>query len=619
MLEPNDRCRLLESLRPPFGYELNCAIGTTFSLDLLTLLTVPLAFTLFDWEDEEGRPTVEPLAILEALRRYSDRISVFCQAGQIMIPRKDQLLYSHLEDSVFAVVVPNGQGVFHPKLWVLRFTAPDKPVFYRVLCLSRNLTFDRSWDTALVLDGELIDRKNAFATNHPLGNFVASLPNLETIRPLPDQVVKNIQRIEQELRRVQFEPPEGFSEISFWPLGIEGARRWPFNGRIDRMLIVSPFVSEDSLLRLSNQSDDNVLVSRLESLETLDQKCLKNFKRIYFLNPAADVEENEERKDPVEAEARLEGLHAKLYIVEEGWGARIWTGSANATNAAFNNNVEFMVGIVGKKSRFGVDAFLSQTKGTTSFADLLQEFTLSEHMTSIDPEQEKLDRLADDVRRGLVVTKLVAQVKTTEEQNIFKIQLHFLGDVTFKIPSEVSIKCWPITLRETAAVSLTRGSGPAAEFRQLSFEALTSFFAFELKATKGEKKTTRRFVLNVPLDGAPTDRRERILRSLLHNRNQVLRFILFILAEGSTDAHELLQEVRSTMTGESGNKVGGSGIELPLFESLVKALDRDPLKLDQIGRLVDDLKKTPEGKELLPEGFDLIWEPIWSARQRLKK
>ena len=618
MLEPNDRCRLLESLRPPFGYELNCAIGTTFSLDLLTLLTVPLAFTLFDWEDEEGRPTVEPLAILEALRRYSDRISVFCQAGQIMIPRKDQLLYSHLEDSVFEVVVPNGQGVFHPKLWVLRFTAPDKPILYRVLCLSRNLTFDRSWDTALVLDGELIDRKKAFATNHPLGNFVASLPNL-TIRPLSDQVVKNIQRVEQELRRVQFEPPEGFDEISFWPLGIEGARRWPFDGRIDRMLIVSPFVSEDSLLRLSNQSDGNVLVSRLDSLETLDPKCLKNFKSIYFLNPAADVEENEEEENAVETEARLEGLHAKFYIVEEGWDARIWTGSANATNAAFNNNVEFMVGMVGKKSRFGIDAFLSQTKGTTSFADLLQEFTLSEHMTSIDPEQEKLDRLADDVRRGLVATKLVAQVKTTEEQNIFKIQLHFLGDVTFKIPSEVSIKCWPITLRETAAVSLTRGSGPAAEFRQLSFEALTSFFAFELKATKGEKKTTRRFVLNVPLDGAPTDRRERILRSLLHNRNQVLRFILFILAEGSTDAHELLQEVRSTMTGESGNKVGGSGIELPLFESLVKALDRDPLKLDQIGRLVDDLKKTPEGKELLPEGFDLIWEPIWSARQRLKK
>lgn len=65
--------------------------------------------------------------------------------------------------------------------------------------------------------------------------------------------------------------------------------------------------------------------------------------------------------------------------------------------------------------------------------------------------------------------------------------------------------------------------------------------------------------------------------------------------------------------------MGGSGIELPLFESLVKALEGDPVKLDQIGRLVDDLKKTPEGKDLLPEGFDLIWEPIWSTRQRLKQ
>ena len=127
MLDPETRSHTLEILRPPPNYELDRAISTTFSLDLLALLTTPLAFTLFDWEDEEGRTTSDPLAILESVRRYADRISIFCQAGRIAVPKTHQL-FSYLEDSVFEVNAPSGGAVFHPKLWVLRFCSEDRPV-----------------------------------------------------------------------------------------------------------------------------------------------------------------------------------------------------------------------------------------------------------------------------------------------------------------------------------------------------------------------------------------------------------------------------------------------------------------------------------------------------------
>ncbi|MGB8983043.1 MAG: hypothetical protein WCC12_14300 [Anaerolineales bacterium] len=143
MLEPTQRQHLLQALCPPEGYELTFAIGTTYSLDLMALLSVPLAFAQFDWEDAAGRPAADPLALLEALRRYADRLHIFCQVGAIAVPAKTQLLFGYLENSVFQVQAPNKGGVFHPKLWVLRFTAPDQPVLYRLLCLSRNLTFDR--------------------------------------------------------------------------------------------------------------------------------------------------------------------------------------------------------------------------------------------------------------------------------------------------------------------------------------------------------------------------------------------------------------------------------------------------------------------------------------------
>ena len=78
MLAPRERRLLLDALRPPPGHRLDRAVGTSFSLDLLALLTAPLAFTFFDWEDDEGAPTADPLALLEAVRRHADRITLFC-------------------------------------------------------------------------------------------------------------------------------------------------------------------------------------------------------------------------------------------------------------------------------------------------------------------------------------------------------------------------------------------------------------------------------------------------------------------------------------------------------------------------------------------------------------
>ena len=71
------------------------------------------------------------------------------------------------------VAAPLPNAAFHPKLWVLRYRERHGDgICYRVVCATRNLTFDRCWDTAIVLDGELTDRVKAFAPNHPLADFI---------------------------------------------------------------------------------------------------------------------------------------------------------------------------------------------------------------------------------------------------------------------------------------------------------------------------------------------------------------------------------------------------------------------------------------------------------------
>jgi hypothetical protein len=97
MLRPDERGHLLELLRPSAGSSLDCAVGTTFSLDLISALMLPLSFAFFDWEQADGEPVADPLALLEALHHYGDCFTVFCQSGQIRLPRNDQPLVTFLE------------------------------------------------------------------------------------------------------------------------------------------------------------------------------------------------------------------------------------------------------------------------------------------------------------------------------------------------------------------------------------------------------------------------------------------------------------------------------------------------------------------------------------------
>jgi hypothetical protein len=51
---------------------------------------------------------------------------------------------------------------------------------------------------------------------------------------------------------------------------------------------------------------------------------------------------------------------------------------------------------------------------------------------------------------------------------------------------------------------------------------------------------------------------------------------------------------------------------------MVRTLARDPGRLDHVARLVADLRARPEGRELLPDGFEQVWDSIWAAREGLR-
>ncbi|MEE9912024.1 MAG: phospholipase D family protein [Deltaproteobacteria bacterium] len=638
MLDPQNRQLLLESLRPPDGYILDCAVGTTFSLDLLALLSVPLAFTFSDWEDAEGQPIDNNLALLESVKRHAGHISIFCHAGQINVPQKDQQLFAYLEQSVFEVTSKKKNGVFHPKIWLLRFTTKENSTIrYRFLCLSRNLTYDRSWDTALIMDGFLLqDRQNAFKLNHPLGDFIKSLPQLteSTKRSIPEVVLKRIDKMQDEVRKVQFEMPAildershpvAFDEYRFWPLGLNPRPEWPFDGYDDemahrRMLIISPFLSDGFLKRITRNRKDLILVSRNDELVQISKNTLNLFDRKYTLSLEALPEDLDSDSEEQNA---LSGLHAKLFLMDDGSKARLWTGSANATNAAFpdtknavdknTGNIEFLVELIGPKSKFGIDKVLKTVKGSTSFMDMLEPFSSSDEVIEVDSLQKSIDHELENTRRLIACCLLRAIVTADNNDGFYTVQL--ICDDLLPLAEDMRIKCWPVTLKEHYSVAYSSPTGIRATFNGITLNEITAFYAFELTLERADKKARERFVVKVNLEGVPDGRFSCLVRSLLKNSDHVLRMFLMLLAD-----QDIYSEngVGNSLTFGSAGKTNNGSPEIPLLESLLRALERDPEKIDRINALVNDLADSVKGMELLPQGFNDIWPAIRSAREGLK-
>jgi hypothetical protein len=622
VLEPDDRHPLLDALRPPAGFVLDRAVGTTFSLDLHALLTAPVAFALLDAESSDDGLSA-PTAILEAVRRQADLIDVFCQAGQIAVPTAYRPLVAYVEQIVHEVSVPKKGRVFHPKVWAIRFRSPSGERCYRVLCLSRNLTFDRSWDTVLRLDGVPARRSRALmAKNRPLSRFVDALPGLA--RRMDTKRAEAVHELAEELLAVDFELPNGVSDLRFWPLGIRGLPSWPFDEdgwAHSRLLVVSPFLSPGLLARLRAPGASNVLVSRAETIDSLEPSALADFEEVLAMNAdAAGAEDGaaslsaEDEELAERPEYPLSGLHAKAFVSEYDRSARLWTGSANATNAAFSGNVEFLVELKGPRRGCGVDAVLEGQSGGVKFRDLLVSHVPS-GVTAADTAQARLERRLDEVRRAVAACGFEAIVASQEAEDE-SYSLLFRGAERDLVGSlrGVRARVWPITIDSEGAKPLASAFTKGVRFAPVSFAALTAFFAIELTARSRDAHATVRFVVNADLQGAPANRHDRLLTSILRNRDDVLRYLLLLLAD---------ERLASAIAGAGASDHGsgdGPGIlgQLPVLESMVRALSRDPERLDHVERLLASLGASEEGKALIPDGLESVWAPILAARRKLR-
>lgn len=581
------------------------AVGTTFSMDPAVLLSVPVHLALLGGNQRTAMR--DGIAVLEAVRRLSDRITVYAQRGRLQVPSPPHVLYGLLEQMTVEVNAPRG-GVFHPKLWLMRFVAPDDAaaVTLRLMVLSRNLTNDRSWDVALTLEGSPTGRKRS--ENRELAQLIGGLPQL-AVGDVEGSREEQASRLAAELHRTKWELPPGFESVGFHVLGTEEGGWCP--SWSSRLAVISPFCTDAALRQLRKSTGTaSALITRPEAFAALSVESRALFGRNLALDEAAETEDGED----VEADGGHDtsGLHAKVYIFEKGWDTHVVLGSANATNAALlaATNIEVLAEIVGKRSRVGGVEHLLAADG---LGEVLVELPEPDEDAEGDPDQQAAEDALEQARDMLAGADL--RIRCTmavpgEDQGWSVVLSGTIGALT----GIATARAWPITVGDDHAVDLA----PLAKQDSLAIgtfspASLTGLIAFELRTSVCDLRI--RFVLNLPVDGMPAARDTAILQTVVRNRDGFLRYLLLLL--GDLGYGPPAPDANGT-GGEGLWGLGGPG-SMPLLEDLVRAYAREPERLREVGLVIHRLTQEMDGnvgEDIVPADFLQTWQVFETAMER---
>lgn len=599
MLSTEDRSLLVDLLSAPDGHRLEHAVGTTFTLDLESMFRVPLAFAGAEW-----RADADPLGVMHAVQSTVDRFDVFCQAGMVRVPAGGAGILAFLEPAVHQVTRPSPGHLFHPKIWVTSFVDGHGDRQMRMLCGSRNLTGDRTWDAVLRLDGIVTGRPRAL--NGELARFVAGLAE-RSVHPLDPRRATSIGDLADCLRRTEWEAPDGAIADDWLRFHVFGAGHRPdvdLSG--GRRLIISPFLTLDGVERSWPTNGSATIVSRAESFAVLTPEERSTITDewgadLLTFDDSAAVPDLDD--DDAGRRWELSGLHAKVYVVERNRRAHVFIGSLNATENAWTGNDEILVEIVGRPKTFGIDRVLSTSSG--GLGSVLMPFI--DGATEAPPDDELVRRLERALitvaEQPLVATAASALVDDTWSETVSSsVPLPTLDDGV-----DLSIRLLSTHDERTPATSRELDE----TWTGLGAEELTPFVAVTLRAGPPSARIEASTIVMATMSGAPDDRLDRLLAAKVGSPEAFLRFLLLLL-QGDSD--EMLTDLADgSGDGTAVFGLSGDGV----LEAVAMALADRPEVLDDVDRLVARLLSTDAGREVLPPGWNELWDQVIVARRML--
>lgn len=586
MLKPSsNRLDYSEMLMPPYGYETTFAVGTTYSLDLDTLIGVSIALGLSESIDNELKDN--PIYLLEALQKTAEKVLIFCEGGQIKVPSNSNALHILLEKMVVEVVMKNKKS-FHPKFWLVKYENEDGEALYRCLVLSRNLTFDRSWDVAVGIEGKY---KNGNGKTKPLHDFLQSLTKLVKRNDIDKNKRKELLNLAEEILNVNFElKKKEFTDFSFHPVGIENysIEDTGFFNNYHELFIITPFLSKGIIKKINDIALTNpyynTLITRKYEIAKLKPSSVTNFETYVMKDIIIDGEEalseGEQEEDLVK---QKQDIHAKLYLKTKYSNSELFIGSLNASNNACYGNVEFLFKLYGKRRYLNVDLLRKDLFGDS---DKDNPFETVEIIDDEVPKPSVTDNLEKIIKN---ICRLKSHAIVTGGEDVYSIDIQYEGQIE---NNNVYIK--PLLSNKEKALS------NHLVIDNLKMLQLSEFYI--IKAVSGEESVQR--LIKIKTENMPENRESSVVNDIIKDKNGFIQYISFIL--GDDYLLSLLENKNSIKYGY----LFGSGEIIPaLYEKMLRAAARSPKKFNDIKKilnLISDDNIIPNGFKELYEAFEKV-------------
>ena len=650
MLNPNnDRLDYGNILLPPLNYELDFAIGTTYSLDLDSLVGASISLGLSQETDTILRK--DQIFLLDALRRTGDKIALFCENGRIRNPTKPTPLYIMLEEMVFQVNTPKKEHLakypsFHPKFWLIRYKNKEE-VIYRVIVLSRNLTFGRDWDISFTMDGKKVENSSD-SIQEKNKNLKIFLNYLREYSTNSDKKEK-IEDIISELDYVEFYlNTNTFKDFDFIPNGVKEDvsiknEDYLFCSKdFDDLVIISPFLSKDVIECFNQRANDSgynqkssegskyeglYLFTRKESLSELKDADCSKFEIFILKDEILDGESlisgESDLEDPIsngddksdagesiskenevdeseekESDAFLrQDIHAKIYFVRKGSQVDLYFGSLNASRNALVGNVEFMVRLKTSENKFDLDRFLNDIFCGAEIGDLENPWE-KVHIEEIDVDEESDSNKKDLDAMMKFIAHLNVKSEIIPDNEYYKINLNVVNYSDFeKYPNsnDFDVVVKPLLPKNVKPESFSEN----VSFEKIRREDLSTFFVITIE--KNDDEIER--VIKIETEGMPEDREKDLFSIILENKKGFIRYVAMLLGEDSILDFTTNLSTREEEKGDSQSPQKQIHL-LPLYEKMLAATVHNPARFREIEYLIQTLSGNDN---VVPKGFEELY------------
>lgn len=586
MLQPAHRLTLVSALRPPAGFVFDAAMAVTFTLDLRALLAVPAALTLSESpRSSSGESGIEPVDLLHAVRAHAGNLTIFAQAGEVAVP-PSRKVFTFLEDCVVPVTARH--GIVHPKVWVVRYrTSEGDETRRRVISASRNLTFDTSWDTVLVLE------ESADGDGANLGPVADMFEGLMTTSRSPNEVIhrERVGSLNESIRRTRFSLPGGIDTMKVHVMGL-GNTLNPLPSNADRSLVVSPFVSDGFFSKVHPHRIET-LVSRPEQLDALDPASLTKVDTVTFFDDGSSFgPTGDEAKRTITDPAQpLRGLHAKIFAYETDRKAHLFVGSANATEPAFGNNVEILFELIGSIDRLGIDRLTGGNDDEPGFSAMWLPYVSSGEPPPPPPPP---GAALETARRKLGRLRVSGQVEADGDE----WAVTYTSRAHISVPEGVTLECWPLPV---PVIRRRVDAGPLKIRFAVSLDSISRFLVFRL--TDHATKEFTELLVPAHLVGVPEQRDRHLMASLVGSAERFYAYMLAMLEGDVGDFAFIDHRPRSVGPGDGGEP---GPLMLPVLERMVRTMRSDPTRLLALDPLVRDLA----ADRVLDEVFIDLWTAL---------